>query len=131
MCVAAVPLVAVGSAVLPLITAAIPPLPGVGAGGGGGGGGQGQPQQNQQNNNQNNNDQSESPDAEQNPNNDISSQDTGQNPTNDIQSLEEFMELTGTTYSSPAEQAMRLEIFTQNLGIINVSLYRTIIDRCN
>ena len=122
MCVAAVPLVAVGSAVLPLITAAIPPLPGVGAGGGGGGGGQGQPQQNNNPNNNQNND----------PNNDPNtSQETGQNPTNEIQSIEEFMELTGTTYSSPAEQAMRLEIFTQNLGLINVSLYRTIIDRCN
>ena len=127
MCVAAVPLVAVGSAVLPLITAAIPPLPGVG--GGGGGGGQAQTQQN--NNQNNNNNDNDSPETEQNPN-DTPSQDPGQNPTNEIElTIEEFMELTGTTYSSPAEQAMRLEILSQNLGIINVSLYRTIIDRCN
>ena len=47
-------------------------------------------------------------------------QQTQENP-NDIQSVEEFMSQFGRIYSSPAEQAFRQGVFTQNLGIINVS----------
>ena len=40
---------------------------------------------------------------------------------NDIQSLEDFASRFGRTYSSAAEEAFRQSVFTQNLGIINVS----------
>ena len=43
-----------------------------------------------------------------------------ENP-NDIQSFEDFVTRFGRAYSSAAEEAFRQGVFTQNLGIINVS----------
>lgn len=64
-----------------------------------------QSQQNQQNNQNQENDQNQQ--SEEN--------------LNDIQSMEDFASRFGRTYSSAAEQVFRQGVFTQNLGIINVS----------
>ena len=50
-------------------------------------------------------------------------QQTEENP-NDIENIEDFMSRFGRTYASPAEQLFRQGVFTQNLGIINVSFKR-------
>ena len=50
-------------------------------------------------------------------------QQTEENP-NDIENIEDFMSRFGRTYTSPAEQLFRQGVFTQNLGIINVSFKR-------
>ena len=92
MCLAVAPILPF----LPFLTGGLTPPPGAP---------QSPPQQGQQSQQNQENDQNQQ--SEENP--------------NDIQSLEEFVRKFGRTYSSAAEEAFRQGVFTQNLGIINVS----------
>ena len=59
--------------------------------------------------------------SQQNQQNQQNDQNQSEENPNDIQSMEDFANRFGRTYSSAAEQAFRESVFTQNLGIINVS----------
>ena len=65
----------------------------------------------------------QSPPPQSPPQPDDQIQQTEENP-DDIENIEDFMSRFGRTYTSPAEQLFRQGVFTQNLGIINVSFKR-------